>query len=565
MVTGVKDTCPKPIYNYAQSMREMQIYAEGKDKKELQAILPFISSGRTIEDFTESNVAILDIDETESAETIWNESRGGWMAYHMPSIFFIQKSFSGKMHIGVRIPMVNDYATYKRYVGAVYEIFNERYVDAFDCRKIDDKALDKNALKATQLSFISANDISFFQAKPLDRDVIEKYASARSMDEVFGYLKKNNQGVKSCGCIENVTDCDNANLNKQDEGVKSCGCIENVTDCESDTNYLLNNKHKVSKVAVSYSVIPSTYITTATFYTSSFENNVKVPHCDNQIVLDFTCSKNMLDKIIDDVIDHYKEDTEYRITLYRPAIYYESVYSVKLKLYKPYNKDGALKIRQGGKRRLNIKKAAKVAVLNYIASVNYGNKFIHTSNIIATIKHYILNYIETNGSTRKIDDDMVVCLIKELKNNWKSIQIEYSTNSFWYKKDKDEDNVAYMHSLQRRKNLSIDSTAKSFIDANCLGGIGYGKIAEILNTYSIASKTKKGWSEFSVGNIFRKDSSKPESAYKNRIDELIDEGLIYKDIAKKLNDEGYTTKQGKEFNEDSIKNYMRTKNNSKNS
>lgn len=537
---------------------------DDSQKCRIPIVYTFLCQGkRTYDNFTNSNVVIIDLDDKPECGCNYEytsmlfENPEYFGRFVMDSVLFIQKSFNGASHIAVKIPTAETIDQYRKYAEGAVKLFRRKFREEFGVWIPEDKkVLDAHSNKCTQGCFLSPYPIincDDANTKPIS------YGDMVDMDSIFGYNKKEQQSLTEDNVILNKEEVgDDSDKTIQDSSLKSCGFLGNVTDCESDNN-LLNKTQEPSKVAVSYSILPSTYTETATFEGWSFENNVTVPYCDNQIVLDFTCKKNMLNKILDEVIDHYKEDTAYRITLYRPAIYDESVYSVKLKLYRPYNKDGALKIKQGGKRRLNIKKAAKVAVLNYIASVNYGNKFIHTSNIIATIKHYILNHIELNGSTRKIDDDMVVGLIKELKNGWNDIKIEYSVNSFWYKRDKDEDNIAYMTSLRRRKNSTIDSTAKSFIDANCLGGLGYGKIAEILNTYSIAAKTKKGWSEFSVGNIFRKDSTQPEIAYGTRIEELLGEGLMYKDIAETLNKENYTTKQGKAFNAKSIENYVKRK------
>lgn len=569
---GVEDLKTEPIVSvrdlcvYHNSITE---YLSGIDKNDndqkklIPALYTYNCEGkRTYENFTKSNVVIIDLDDKPvngynyEYTTMLFENPEYFGRFVMNSVLFMQKSFNGASHIAVKIPMAETIDQYRKYAEGSAKVFRRKFREEFGVWIPEDKKLlDIHSNKCTQACFpspypiINCDDVN---TKPIsDGDMVD-------MDSVFGYKKEQSQSLPE----------NNVNLYKQEVSDDSCktiqesggkngGFLGNVTNCESEHN-LLNNKQEVEKAVVSYNNNTHPYITTTVFSTS-FENDVTVPYCDNQIVLDFACKKKMLDKILDEVIDHYKDDIAYKITLYRPAIYNEGVYSIKLKLFRPYGVDGAVKIHQGGKRRLNIKKAAKVAVLNYIASVNYGNTFIHTANVIATIKHYIMNHIELKGSTRYIDDDTVISLIKELKNNWDSIKIEYSTNSFWYKREKDEDNVTYMHSLQKRKYATIDSTVKSFIEANNLGGLGYRKIAELLNTYSIASKTKNGWSAESVRNIFRKDSSKPETTYKKRINELINEGLIYKDIAKKLNEEGYTTKQGKAFDEQKIKDYMRPK------
>ena len=531
-IDGAYDKHPKLIEDLDEFLSSAVRKSCGK--KQSYGLLPFIANGRTKNDFTSSNVIFIDVDDKKDFRvTRQIFAAPDYFMRIFPEVFFIQKSRSGATHIVVGIDEQNTADGWKECVDAYYMHFCNKFEENYGKLNVME-VLDSSMKVPTQVLFINDSEI-----------ILNKDFKSKDEEKVSNDSYKSNESIQ-----------DRNNI--QESPLKSCGFLGNVTDCESDIN-LLNKTHDPSKVASLYTY-NTTYISeTATFEGWSFENNVTVPYCDNQIVLDFSYTKKMLNKILDYVIDHYKDDIKCRITLYRPAIYDEGVYSVKLKLFRQYGKDGAVKIRQGGMRRLNIKKAVKVAVLNYIASVNHGNKSIKKDNIIATIKHYILNHIELNGRTRYIDDDMVIRLIKELKNNWDSIKIEYSVNSFWYKRDKDEDNVAYMVGLKRRRNAAIDSTAKSFIEANCLGGLGYGKIAELLNLHSVASKTKNGWSEFSVGNIFRKDSDKPESEYKNRIDELIDGGYMYKDIAETLNNEGFLTKQGKEFNAKSIENYVKRK------
>lgn len=560
MVTGVKDTCPKPIYNYAQSMREMQIYAEGKDKNELQAILPFISSGRTMEDFTESNVAILDIDAAEPAETIWNESKGGWMAYHMPSIFFIQKSFSGKMHIGVRIPMINDYATYKRYVGAVYDIFNERYVDTFGCLKIKDEYLDKNAVKATQLSFISANEISFFQAKEIDRDVIEKYANARSMDEVFGYLKKNNQGGVKIG----VTVKDD----------KTIVPNEGIVPTEETVTPLLSSDNNTGGVKIGVTVTES--LSPTDEYNPNFDTTSKIHNFakdsttaidTKEIIgkhhLDYTIASANLEYIKAGVIANYGMANPGSLLLNLTGMY-EGIVDVKMKFYfRRDEKNCIIKLEQGQHRRLHLKRYIKQTILNAIAKVNFDSKYDKYAirDIIYTIKWLLANAIEIKGKTRDIDDKCVKSCIKYVCDNWDDIEVEYDTNRYICKP---VDKITTFKELQkhwqflrRKRYEAIDSTFAYFVDALKLSGKSYSEIAQTLNDNNVEAKTDRGWTYESIRAYKAQMSS--VSDYSARLDELLEQGGKYADIASKLNEEGYTTKQGKPFTKDSIKNYVKRK------
>ena len=560
MVTGVKDTCPKPIYNYAQSMREMQIYAEGKDKKELQAILPFISSGRTIEDFTESNVAILDIDGTEPAETIWNESRGGWMAYYMPSIFFIQKSFSGKMHIGVRIPMVNDYATYKRYVGAVYEIFNERYADAFGCMKINDEYLDKNAAKATQLSFISANEISFFQAKEIDRDVIEKYANARSMDEIFGYLKKNNTGGVKIG----VTVKDD----------KTTVTNEGIVPTEGTVTPLLSRDN--NQCGVKFGVTVKESLPTPDEYNPKFDTTSKIHNFAKDVTtvidtkeiigkqhLDYTITSSNLECIKAGVIENYDTINSGRLLLNLNGMF-EGIVDVKMKFYlRRDKKNGIIRLEQGQHRRLHLKRYIKQTILNAIAKENFDSKYdaYAIRDIIYTIKWLLANTIETKGKTRDIDNKCVKSCVKYVCENWDDVEVEYDTNRYICKPVEKittfKELQKHWQFLRRKRYEAIDATFVYFVDALKLSGKSYSEIAQALNDNNVEAKTDRGWTYESIRAYKAQISS--VSDYSVRLDELLEKGEKYADIASKLNEEGYLTKTGCPFTKDSIKNYVKRK------
>ena len=78
-----------------------------------------------------------------------------------------------------------------------------------------------------------------------------------------------------------------------------------------------------------------------------------------------------------------------------------------------------------------------------------------------------------------------------------------------------------------------------------------------MNDNNIEAKTDKGWTYESVRAYVSKISN--VSDYFVIIEEMIGRGEKYAEIARKLNSDGYLTKQGKEFNAKSIENYVKRK------
>ena len=109
----------------------------------------------------------------------------------------------------------------------------------------------------------------------------------------------------------------------------------------------------------------------------------------------------------------------------------------------------------------------------------------------------------------------------------------------------------------RAKYSRVGETAIEYIKQNKLTGT-YGEIAKRLNEANIATKRNVAWSAISVGRLYS-SSKHSTSDLNDKIDYMLEEGVKYSEIAKRLSEMGYTTKQGKQITEISIKNYVRRK------
>ena len=105
----------------------------------------------------------------------------------------------------------------------------------------------------------------------------------------------------------------------------------------------------------------------------------------------------------------------------------------------------------------------------------------------------------------------------------------------------------------RAKYSRVGETAIEYIKQNKLTGT-YGEIAKRLNEANIATKRNVAWSAKSVERLH---ISKPSTSDLNdKIDSMLEAGVKYTEIAKQLNELGFTTKQGKKITEMTIKNYV---------
>ena len=277
----------------------------------------------------------------------------------------------------------------------------------------------------------------------------------------------------------------------------------------------------------------------------------------------YNITTEQLECIKNNVIGNFDSTTKGRLLLNLSGMF-EGIVDVKMKFFfKRNDKNDIVKLEQGSHRRLHLKRYIKQTILNGIAKYNYEityDKFI-ISDIIYTIKWLLNNAIEVNGKTRNIDSSVVKECVADVCDNWDSFYVEYDTNRYVCKPVEKitsfKELMQHWQYLKKKRYAAIDNTFMYFYETLKLQGKKYSDIAQAMNDNNIEAKTDKGWTYESVRAYMPKISN--VSDYSVIIEEMIGQGEKYADIAEKLNKEGYTTKQGKEFTSDSIKNYVKRK------
>ena len=294
---------------------------------------------------------------------------------------------------------------------------------------------------------------------------------------------------------------------------------------------------------------------------SNFSQNPEVKYVKDSIYVDYSHTLVDVGNILTKVIDGW-QNNKYGKLLRRPAVYIPGIYSTKLIYNMRRDNEGNIIRKQRGRRQA-IKIFAKITILNYFASKNAKkqentNIDVYFGDIITTIKWFILNCVEIKGKKRNITDSLVISLLTQLYKEWSMIEVAYKSNMYWFSDDitSHEDVIRYAHICQRQKYESVEKTAIDYIEQHKLTGT-YGEIASKLNLANIATKRNVAWSAISVSRLY---NNKPSSSDLNdKIDDMLEEGVKYSEIAKQLSEMGYTTKQGKQLTENAIKNYVRRK------
>jgi hypothetical protein len=294
---------------------------------------------------------------------------------------------------------------------------------------------------------------------------------------------------------------------------------------------------------------------------SNFTSNPEVKYVKDSIYIDYTHTMTEVGNILTKVIDGWGNN-KYGKLLRRPAIYTPGIYSTKLIYNLRRDEEGNIVRKQRGRRQA-IKIFSKIAILNYFASKNakkqgYTDVDVYYGDIITTIKWFITNGVEITGKKRNITDSLVISLLTQLYTDWSSLEVAYKANMYWFSDDirSREDILRYAHICQRKKYECVNETAIEYIRKNKLAGT-HSEIASKLNGANIASKHNVAWSAKSVERLY---SNKPSTSDLNdKIDDMLEEGVKYAEIAKQLTELGYTTKQGKQITEITIKNYVRRK------
>lgn len=494
-------------------MDEARKVASKIEKTDAVCLIPFVGKSRSLKDFTKSNIAFIDIDDEDRKVTqqILAVCSTDYFFRFFNNIIFVQQSFSGKTHIAFEMPMCNSVEEWKEYYQAYVKYFIEVFRDNF-C--IDASyAIDYHSAQPSQLLFISSNKVYFNN-------------NVQVNDEYFKYVNINSSLKFGVSVKENINN--NSILNITNEYNPNFEGNSNINNFVKDTDNVIETKLVIGKQHLNYNIT-----------TEQLE-----------------CIKNNVIRIFDNT-------TNGRLLLNMTGMF-EGIVDVKMKFFfKRNDKNEIVKLEQGQHRRLHLKRYIKQTILNGIAKCNYDityEKYI-ISDIVYTIKWLLNNAIEVKGNTRNIDSAVVKECIADVCDNWDSFYVEYDTNRYICKPvDKItsfKELMKHWQYLKQKRYVAIDNTFMYFYETLKLQGKKYSDIAQSMNDNNVEAKTDKGWTYESVRAYVSKISN--VSDYFVIIDEMIGQGEKYAEIANKLNEEGYTTKQGKEFNAKSIENYVKRK------
>lgn len=141
-----------------EDLEKVRRVAIGKEK----ADLPALTTYRGVRgEYTPSNIFFVDIDTTEGVDKILADPNK--LFTYLPNIYFIQKSYSGKLHIcGIfnrELDTAEEWSDMTRiYTAATIHIINKIY--GIDYTKVE-KGIDTHSFGYYQLLYVSAEDIVF--------------------------------------------------------------------------------------------------------------------------------------------------------------------------------------------------------------------------------------------------------------------------------------------------------------------------------------------------------------------------------------------------------------------
>lgn len=522
----------------------IRLKSSDTDKSKQPILCSFISTGKKKADFNQSNVCFVDIDTTEFTDYIINNSEEVFES--LPFILAIQKSFSGKIHLICKMPLTYSLLEFSKYSISAYECvrlflnnkFNKEVTVGYGSDgEGNHYELDLNCIKATQLLYVSNNDFIFNYNVKVDINYFNKESLFYNFESDIN---------KYCNVNDDV-------FFNEISGVKKCNTvIENRT---SDSNTSTTDEYN------------ALFNTTSKIFNFQLDTDteIKTKYLNRQLHLNYNITTSQLNDIIDNAIDLIKCNKQhYGRLLLRPHISYEGIVDVKMYFYIKKNENNeTVRLKQGEHRRKHLLRWIKQIILNAIATYNHNGQYENIyKDIVYSIYWVYYECINIKGTTRDILDRTVMSLLRQVGNNWDNINVEYKTNRYIAKPDKEmktfSDLIKYWEYLKQARYKAIEDTFSDMMITLSLQGKKFSYIAEILNSNNIEAKTKNGWNRYSVMNIMKKLNMTNECDYKNRIDELLSEGKNYSDIAEILNVDGYVTKQGKKFTKDSIKNYVRS-------
>ncbi len=142
-------------------LQGLQKIAGGKDKKDLPAAYVYSGIKGT---YSPTNLFFIDIDTTEGVDQILSEADKLFSS--VKNLVFLQKSYSGKLHIGGIFPILaadeNEWSENARLYTAVTLHFINRIfgIDYYNAVNSDNnRAFDAHSLKFSQALYMSANPI----------------------------------------------------------------------------------------------------------------------------------------------------------------------------------------------------------------------------------------------------------------------------------------------------------------------------------------------------------------------------------------------------------------------
>lgn len=474
--------------------------ANKETKPQCTVIVPFYSpKGKKKEHFTQTNLIFVDIDDDVTnyscTSSIFQSIDDFFTDF--PEVVFAQKSANGKSHIVVS---VDDYIVspemYKQYAKTYYANFQRRFAEKYSNNDIYIQGvIDYHSASCCQLMFISKEPVY------MNETIIPAAIAIAAIAAP----------IITADITEN-----------------------NINTINNNVNVKLSN----------------------------FTKNPEVKYVKDSIYVDYTHTLTDVSTLITKVIDGWRGN-KYGKLLRRPAVYIPGIYTTKLIYNMRRDNEGNIVRKQRGRRQA-IKIFAKIAILNYFASKNakkqgYTDVEVYYGDIITTIKWFIANGIEIKGKKRNVTDSLVISLLTSLFAEWNGIEVAYKSNMYWFSDDirSREDILRYSHICQRQKYERVEKTAIDYIEQNKLTGT-YSEIAKRLNEANIATKQNVAWSATSVRILY--SNNKPSTSDLNsKIDDMLGDGVKYSEIAKRLTEMGYKTKQGKHITETTIKNYVRLK------
>lgn len=501
--TDLHNSCVRNIIESNQYDDYAQIanIANKEIKPQCNVLIPFYSpKGKRKEHFTQTNLIFVDIDDDICNYSCTNDifnSIDDFISY-FPEVVFMQKSSNNKSHLVI---CVDDYIVspemYKQCAKTYYADFQRRFAIKYENNDIyTDGVIDYHSASCCQLMYISQKPVHV-------NETIVPFT------------------------ITTITAPDDITVNNNENNINNVN-INNV-------NIKLSN----------------------------FSKNPYTKYVKDSINIDYTHTSTDVGDILTKVIDGW-QNNKYGKLLRRPAVYIPGIYSTKLIYNMRRDNEGNVIRKQRGRRQA-IKIFAKITILNYFASKNakkqgYTDINVYYGDIITTIKWFINNCIVIKGKKRNVTDSLVISLLSQLYAEWNSLEVAYKSNMYYFHDDirSREDVTRYAHICQREKYNRVGETAMEYIEMNKLTGT-YAEIASALNLANIATKRNVEWSAKSVGRLYSNNNKPSSSDLNDKLDDMLEAGVKYTEIAKRLTELGYTTKQGKQITEISIKNYVRRK------